>query len=72
MTRLDRHPLTGYPPFRPLEELERCRKERDALRDALTEIREIAEGYEDGAPDAPAYAKAMNRIAAIAAGEVVP
>ena len=83
---MSRHPLTGYPAFRPLEEIERLRTERDTaiahlddrdrdverLRSRLTKIAEIAEGYEDGAPDAPAYAKAFGRIASICDGEVVP
>ena len=117
---MSRHPLTGYPAFRPLEEIERLRterdtaiahlddadkendrlreknqrqfdrigrlgEERDSLRDRLTRwckqatraesrlsaIREIAEGYEDGAPDAPAWVRAFMTIAGICDGEYV-
>ena len=104
---MSRHPLTGYPAFRPLEEIERLkfelaisqeanrvkleeierlRTERDTaiahlddrdrdverLRSRLTKIAEIAENYEDGAPDAPGWVRAFMTIAGICDGEVVP
>ena len=47
-------------------------KQRDTFRTRLSAIREIAEDWEDGAPDADPREKALNRIAAIAAGEGVP
>ena len=70
----------------PADQIERLRTERDTaiahledrdrdvelLRTRLTKIAEIAEGYEDGAPDAPGWARAFMTIAGICDGEVVP